>query len=92
MEEAKKILDPNAVKGYCYPENFERLARAEQLAKEKNCTVPQIALAWIMNQDFEVFPLVSVKKASRIASNAQALDIKLTKEEVEWLDLRRDRR
>ena len=35
MEGAKKILDPNAVKGYCYPENFERLARAEQLAKEK---------------------------------------------------------
>lgn len=92
MEGAKKILDPNAVKGYCYPENFERLARAEQLAKEKDCTVPQIALAWILNQDFEVFPLVSAKKASRIASNAQALDIKLTKEEVEWLDLRRDRR
>lgn len=92
MEGAKKILDPNAVKGYCYPENFERLARAEQLAKEKNCTVPQIALAWIMNQDFEVFPLVSARKASRIESNAQALDIKLTKEEVEWLDLRRNRR
>ena len=92
IEGAKKILDPNAVKGYCYPENFERLARAEQLAKEKDCTVPQIALAWILNQDFEVFPLVSAKKASRIASNAKALDIVLAKEEVEWLDLRRDRR
>lgn len=52
----------------------------------------QIALAWILNQDFEVFPLVSAKKASRIASNAKALDIVLAKEEVEWLDLRRDRR
>ena len=80
------------MKGYCYPENFECLARAEQLAKEKDCTVPQIALAWILNQDFEVFPLVSAKKASRIASNAKALDIVLAKEEVEWLDLRRDRR
>lgn len=53
------------MKGYCYPENFERLARAEQLAKEKDCTVPQIALAWILNQDFEVFPLVSAKKAEQ---------------------------
>ena len=92
IEGAKKILDPFAVKGYCYPENFERLARAEQLAAEKNCSVPQIALAWIMNQDFEVFPLVSAKKASRIVSNVQALDITLTKDEAEWLDLRRDRR
>ncbi len=65
IEGAKKILDPNAVKGYCYPENFERLARAEQLAKEKNCTVPQIALAWILNQDFEVFPLVSARKGEQ---------------------------
>ena len=92
MEGARKILDPNAAKGYCYPENFERLARVEELAKEKNCTVPQIALAWILNQDFDVFPLVSVVESSMMESNIQALDIKLTKEEVEWLDLRRDRR
>ena len=45
-----------------------------------------------MNQDFEVFPLVSAKKASRIVSNVQALDITLTKDEAEWLDQRRDRR
>ncbi|MCI6795013.1 MAG: aldo/keto reductase, partial [Lachnospiraceae bacterium] len=60
IEGAKSILDPNAVKGYCYPENFERLARVEKLAASKNRTVPQIALAWVLNQDFDVFPLVSV--------------------------------
>ena len=81
------------MKGYCYPENFERLARAEQLAKEKDCTVPQIALAWILNQDFEVFPACQCpKRRAGSASNAKALDIVLAKEEVEWLDLRRDRR
>lgn len=91
MEGAKKILDPNAVKGYCYPENFERLARVEKIAARKNCTVPQIALAWVLNQNFDVFPLVSVPKAEWMASNIEALDIALTKEEIEWLDLRRDK-
>ena len=90
IEGAKSILDPNAVKGYCYPENFERLARVEKLAASKNRTVPQIALAWVLNQDFDVFPLVSVPKAEWMASNLEALDISLSKEEVEWLDLRRD--
>jgi len=37
-----------------------------------------------------VFPLVSVPKAEWMASNLEALDISLSKEEVEWLDLRRD--
>lgn len=90
IEGAKSILDPNAVKGYCYPENFERLARVEKLAASKNRTVPQIALAWVLNQDFDVFPLVSVPKAEWMASNLEALDISLSKEEVEWLDLRLD--
>lgn len=90
IEGAKSILDPNAVKGYCYPENFERLARVEKLAASKNRTVPQIALAWVLNQDFDVFPLVSASKAEWMASNLEALDISLSKEEVEWLDLRRD--
>lgn len=87
-EGAKKILDANAVKGYCYPENFQRLARAEQLAKEKGLTVPQVALAWILNQNFDVFPLVSVSRGESMQSNIRALDVEFTEEEVNWLDLR----
>lgn len=90
-EEAKQILDPFAVKGYCYPENFERLARAERLASEKNCTVSQIALAWVLNQELQVFPLVSARSGARMAENVKALDINLTLEECAWLNLETDR-
>lgn len=89
MEGAKKILDPWAVKGYCYPENFERLARVEKIAAEKHATVPQVALAWIMSQkNLQVFPLVSAPKAEFMKENIKALDIRLTEEEVNWMDLR----
>lgn len=87
MEGARKLLDPNAAKGYCYPENFERLARVEELARRKNCTVPQIALAWILNQELDVFALVSASSAERMENNVKALDISLTQEEISWLDL-----
>lgn len=89
-EEAKQILDPFAVKGYCYPENFERLARAEKLASEKNCTVPQIALAWVLNQEIQVFPLASARSGERMAENVRALDISLSWEELAWLNLEPD--
>jgi aryl-alcohol dehydrogenase-like predicted oxidoreductase len=88
MEGAKKLLDPNAVKGYCYPENFERLKRAEILAGRKNCTVPQIALAWTRCQGLRVFPIVSAQSAERIESNVRALAVEITEEEARWLDLR----
>ena len=86
-EEAADVLDEFAVKGYCYPENFERLRRVEQLAQEKNCTVPQLALAWVLAQPLKVFPLVSASAKERMTQNLAALEIRLTAEETAWLNL-----
>lgn len=47
VQNAGKLLDANAMKGYGYPENFERLRRCEELAEAKHATVPQIAMSWI---------------------------------------------
>ena len=88
MEGARAILDPFAIKGYLYPENFERLRRAEELAAKKGCTVPQIALAWILQQELQVFALVSSTRAQSMEANVRALEVELTPEEIRWLDLR----
>lgn len=87
-EKAREVLDEFAVKGYCHPENFERLRRVEQMAGEKNATVAQIALAWLLNQKMNVFPLVSSNNFDRFKSNCQSVSIRLTEDEVNWLDLR----
>jgi len=86
-EGAKAFLDEGAVKGYLYPENFKRLARVEEIAKEKDASVAQIALAFILNQDFPVFPIVSSQNSERIKDNLKALDIVLTKNDCDWMDL-----
>jgi len=91
-EGAKRVMDADGVKGYCYPVNFERLARTEELAAEKHATVSQIALAWLLNQNFPVFPIVSTSKGSRMQENLRSLEIELTPDELRWLDLQQDER
>lgn len=85
--EAKHVLDQFAIKGYCYAENFERLRRAEILAKEKHCTVPQIALAWALSQPLKTVLLVSARSAERMRQNLKVFEVELTEEEEAWLDL-----
>lgn len=86
-EEARKLLSKEAVKGYVCLENFERLRRCERLAEKKKCTVPQIAMAWIYGQQLNTFAVVSSSSAARMKENIQALEIRLTEEELRRLDL-----
>ncbi|MCR1838949.1 aldo/keto reductase [Murimonas intestini] len=84
---ASKILDSAAMKGYAYPENFERLKRCEELAAEKGVSVPQIAMAWIFRQNMNTFAVVSTSRPERMKENIHALDISLSEEEAAYLDL-----
>ncbi len=72
---------------YGSDDNFERLRRAETLAAEKNATVPQIALAFILEQQLSVYAVVASRIAEEFAADAGALDISLTRAELDWLDL-----
>ena len=89
-EKAKEIFKEPTIKGYCHPVNFKRLERVEILAKEKGLTVPQIAMAWLMNQPLNVFALVGAYKAEEMKENIEAMHLKLTQAEIEWLNLQRD--
>jgi aryl-alcohol dehydrogenase-like predicted oxidoreductase len=82
---ACKVLDDFAVKGYCSDANFMRLKRAESLAREKRVTIPQLALAWVLNQPLLPMAVCSASTSKRMISNLKALDVKLTAEEIRWL-------
>lgn len=92
FEEYKKNLPGSCVEAYCYEQNFKRLDRAGELAKEKGLTVPQIALAFNLNQPLNLFSLIGVIHPDECKANIEALNLKLTQEELDWLDLKRDER
>ncbi|MCE2441353.1 MAG: aldo/keto reductase [Candidatus Latescibacteria bacterium] len=77
---------------YGYEENFVRLERAIELAGERGKTVAQIALAFLYNQPLNVFTVSGCRSAEESRLNREAMEVRLTPEELDWLDLRREKR
>jgi aryl-alcohol dehydrogenase-like predicted oxidoreductase len=71
-------------------ENFERnldlVAQVETIADEKGCTASQIALAWVLGRGDDVVPIPGTKRRRYLEENAEAVDVKLTDEELERLE------
>ena len=66
--------------------NLELLARFEAMAKEKNVTPAQLALAWLMAQGPDIIPIPSNKSRRHLEENIKAADIRLSKEDMERLN------
>ncbi len=86
-EKAAQILDEPGMTGYFCDRNLERLRRCEELAAEKKCSVAQIAMAWIYNQDMRVWAISSPITLEQINANIEAMDIIFTPEESAYLNL-----
>ncbi|TBL80316.1 aldo/keto reductase [Paenibacillus thalictri] len=70
--------------------NWERLKRAQELAGQKNVTMIQIALAYVLNQPFPTCALVGAQNIEELRSCEEGATLRLTREELEWLDLSRE--
>ncbi|MDE2729031.1 MAG: aldo/keto reductase [Gemmatimonadota bacterium] len=86
------LFDESSVRAYCTDDNFDRLDRVEELANEKGLSIPQVALAYVLSQPLNIFALVGARNGDEIRANLQALDTKLTAEEMAWLNLERPER
>lgn len=85
---AKKEIKSGFIKhAHFSNENLKRLVRIEQLAKEKNATVAQISLAWVLAQKMNTFSVLTFSSTKRVKENCSACDLILTEEEVAWLNL-----
>lgn len=87
--QAAELLDPICVKGYVSHENFERLARCEELAEKKGCSVSQLAVGWMFTQGMNMYALASTTKVARLQENLKALYVKISEKESKYLNLKR---
>jgi len=68
-------------------DNFERLARAKELARRKRCTPTQIALAYVLGQPLEMYALIGPQTIEETRTSLQALEVAVIEEELRWLNL-----
>lgn len=80
------------VRCYASEENWRRLERAGELGRKLGATAAQVALAYVRSQDFRTFPLVAAYTPGEFRDLTAALDIRLSAEDIAWLDLRREAR
>jgi aryl-alcohol dehydrogenase-like predicted oxidoreductase len=68
-------------------DNFERLERARELARQKDVSPVVIAAAYVLEQPFPLFGLIGPRTLAETRDSFRAFDVRLTGDEMSWLNL-----
>ena len=71
--------------GENFEKNKKRIEVLKELADKKGCSPSQLAIAWVLNQGDDILPLLGTTKVIRLKEYLDALNVKLTKEELKNL-------
>ena len=88
---AAHVADPNREEQervWGSEDNLERRSRCFELASKKSVDPIQMALAFVLNQEFPSFPLIGPRNFFETDSSLEATKIELSLEETSWLNLK----
>ncbi|HYW33804.1 MAG TPA: aldo/keto reductase [Balneolaceae bacterium] len=63
-------------------EAYDAVEVMDEIAQEKEATIPQIALAWLLHQPGVTAPIIGAKKMSQLKDNLASAEIELSDEEL----------
>lgn len=66
--------------------NTSRFAGLIKLSDEFGITPAQLALAWLLHQGNDIFPIPGTRRASRVDENAGASEVRLSVEQLMLID------
>jgi len=66
-----------------FAKNRALVERIEAIAKEKDCTPAQLALAWLLAQGPDVMPIPGTKQIARLEENLGATRVQLTPADID---------
>jgi aryl-alcohol dehydrogenase-like predicted oxidoreductase len=82
LPEGDRRLAHPRFQGDALEKNVSLVKKLEAIAREKKCTTPQLALAWVLAQGKDVVPIPGTKRKERVDENLKALEIKLSPHDV----------
>lgn len=66
---------------------YELIEVLDQMAAEKECSISQLALAWVMAHPAVTSPIIGPRTLTQLEDNLGALDVEITDQDKEKLDL-----
>ncbi len=78
-------LDPE----FAHPGTAARLAALQQVAEDAGATVSQVVLAWLIDAEIPVIPLVGASSVAQLDESLAAVDLELTAQQRMRLDMAR---
>ena len=72
--------------GVNFQKNLDLVRKIEEIAKEKHCTAPQLALAWVLMQGKDIVPIPGTKRRKYLEDNAAASELQLSQQDLARLD------
>lgn len=85
QEDDYRRLSPRFL-GENFQRNLDLVQHIQALAREKNCTPAQLALAWTLAQGEDVVPMPGTKRRRYLEDNVGALEVVLTQEDLARID------
>ena len=72
--------------GENFQKNLEIVKRVHDIAREKNCTPGQLALAWVLSRGEDVIPIPGTRRSGYLHENLGALNVTLTADDINRID------
>ncbi len=72
--------------GENFQKNLDLVKLVEGIAERKGCKASQLALAWLLAQGEDIFPIPGTKRIQYLEENAEAADIAISPEELAEID------
>ncbi len=72
--------------GEHFQKNVDLVKEIQQIAREKECTGSQLALAWVLAQGEDIVPIPGTKRIKYLEENGAAVRVKLTPDELKRID------
>lgn len=80
------ITDKDIARVFYSDDNWAKYDRAEKLAAEKGLSTAEIALAYVANQSYPTAIIAGARTMEELQSCVRAMGLKLSTEEVAWLE------
>jgi aryl-alcohol dehydrogenase-like predicted oxidoreductase len=84
-EDDVRRLSPR-FQGDNFNKNLDLVHRVKEIATEKDITPSQLALAWLMAQRDDIFPIPGTKRRKYLEENVGAVDVVLTPADLKRID------